>query len=451
MTMLSRSTCAAASPAARQPPAVSTAPPRRSCRRIGVRAAAAPLPPLRAAPRPAAVAARRASPQPLPQPGRRQRPLHAASPASAPPPLLPAEPDDGSAAPDDDDAALPPLSRSRFWRWHARASSVHYVVSGPSAAASPHPPLLLLPGFGLGAPHWTALARHLADTRAVYCLEWVGSGHSWPDDHTPPFAFSADLWVDQAAAFIEQVVLPDGAIGGKSRPPIVVGNSLGGFVAAHLAARRPELLSGAALLNPAPFWGSPMGWDGVLPAPAGTALLASLWFRILSSRPVVRAVLRLVYASPAAVDDALVEAVVAPAGLGAAGGAFASILFGSPPEATFDAALAASAGAVPLLLLYGDDDPWVVPRWGVRASAARPDAARVTLSPVGHCPHHEAPGAVARLLRLWAPAVGHVGPVGPLGPPGGGGGGGTSPLGPPLDAVGATMRLPGGVVATRAA
>jgi hypothetical protein len=49
----------------------------------------------------------------------------------------------------------------------------------------------------------------------------------------------------------------------------------------------------------------------------------------------------------------------------------------------------------------GREDPWVVPLWGQRLKRSRPEAAYYELSPVGHCPHHEAPTAINQLITEW--------------------------------------------------
>lgn len=46
---------------------------------------------------------------------------------------------------------------------------------------------------------------------------------------------------------------------------------------------------------------------------------------------------------------------------------------------------------MPMCMIYGKEDPWVVPFWGQRAKQRNPDAVYYELSPAGHCPHHEAP------------------------------------------------------------
>jgi len=85
--------------------------------------------------------------------------------------------------------------------------------------------------------------------------------------------------------------------------------------------------------------------------------------------------------------------------------AFASILFAPKQEPSFGDALDRLAlKELPVLLIYGDDDPWIVPFWARRA-ANRLDAGNCgeyyAISPAGHCPHHEAPAAFNQILVSW--------------------------------------------------
>lgn len=50
---------------------------------------------------------------------------------------------------------------------------------------------------------------------------------------------------------------------------------------------------------------------------------------------------------------------------------------------------------VPLLLLWGDKDPWITPAAADKIQALYPGALRVDVS-AGHCPHDEAPEDVNR-------------------------------------------------------
>ena len=162
--------------------------------------------------------------------------------------------------------------------WRFRGEPVAYERAGTDG-----PPILLLPGFGVGSYHFDAQLRRagahavagappgvtaapqlhapltlpagpapggrsaLGATHRVYALDYLGQAASWPE-RPDGVAFSACLWRDQVAAFIEEV------LGGE--PAWLVGNSLGGYLAAYVGATRPRLVRGVALLNAAPFWGS---------------------------------------------------------------------------------------------------------------------------------------------------------------------------------------------------
>lgn len=52
---------------------------------------------------------------------------------------------------------------------------------------------------------------------------------------------------------------------------------------------------------------------------------------------------------------------------------------------------------VPLLLLWGDKDPWIGPRMADRMQSLYPSATKVTLA-AGHCPHDEVGGPTSHRL-----------------------------------------------------
>lgn len=62
-----------------------------------------------------------------------------------------------------------------------------------------------------------------------------------------------------------------------------------------------------------------------------------------------------------------------------------------------------------MCMIYGKEDPWVVPFWGQRTKHRNPEAVYYELSPAGHCPHHEAPEvlfpAIFRFLKLLVSAL----------------------------------------------
>eukprot|EP00438_Fugacium_kawagutii_P007962 Skav221207 [mRNA] locus=scaffold2467:115842:116303:- [translate_table: standard] len=82
--------------------------------------------------------------------------------------------------------------------------------------------------------------------------------------------------------------------------------------------------------------------------------------------------------------------------------AFAQIVFTPQADLTFDEALdKVVEQQIPTLLLYGREDPWIVPYWAARAFKRAPSADYLQLSPSGHCPHFETPATVNECLLRW--------------------------------------------------
>lgn len=55
--------------------------------------------------------------------------------------------------------------------------------------------------------------------------------------------------------------------------------------------------------------------------------------------------------------------------------------------------------SVPICLMYGKEDPWVRPVWGLRVKHQVPDAPYYEISPAGHCPHDEVPEVMPLVLE----------------------------------------------------
>ncbi|GAB0490168.1 hypothetical protein MMPV_001400 [Pyropia vietnamensis] len=304
-----------------------------------------------------------------------------------------------------------------YWEW--TGGRVHYVTAGTTG-----PVILMLPGFGVGTFHWEDNMTELARDHRVFCMDKLGLGRSLPAP-SPDTAAAADtsvatdvatvalpplgvdLWAVQVTAFIEAVI---------GEPVYLAGNSLGGLVALTAAAARSDLVRGVVLLNAAPFFGA-------LPHPttsprlhaaitvplrsSGAArwVLARFWSN-LRDPPTLTRLLRLVYATPARVTETLVDQILAPTRVDGAFGRFTSMLLSTRGERGFDDALdVVAARAVPLAMINGREDVWVVPAWGHRVKRRAPDTAYFELSPAGHCPHAEAPAAVNAVLRAWVAAI----------------------------------------------
>lgn len=73
-----------------------------------------------------------------------------------------------------------------------------------------------------------------------------------------------------------------------------------------------------------------------------------------------------------------------------------------PSELTLNSLLGKLS--VPLLLLWGELDPWMGPTKAARIKELYPSATLVLLG-AGHCPHDEAPERVNQELRKWVSSL----------------------------------------------
>ncbi|KAF6151096.1 hypothetical protein GIB67_042431 [Kingdonia uniflora] len=187
-------------------------------------------------------------------------------------------------------------------------------------------------------------------------------------------------------------------------PVYVVGNSLGGFVALNFAACNPHLVKGVTLLNATPFWGflpnpirSPrlarvFPWAGTFPLPAGVRKLTKLVWEKISDPESIAEVLKQVYADHSTNIDKVFSRILETTEHPAAAASFASIMFAPKGQLSFSEALSrCHTENVPICLMYGKEDPWVAPAWGLRVKRQVPEAPYYEISPAGHCPHDEVP------------------------------------------------------------
>ena len=110
-------------------------------------------------------------------------------------------------------------------------SVVLSVVEHPGPVGGATSPVVLLPGTGLTALSWDAVASALATTRRVVAVDLRGHGASeWPG------AYSIAAMADDVAALLDRL---DEERLGEERVDLV-GHSLGGLVALRAAAAHPD-------------------------------------------------------------------------------------------------------------------------------------------------------------------------------------------------------------------
>jgi pimeloyl-ACP methyl ester carboxylesterase len=114
----------------------------------------------------------------------------------------------------------------------------------------------------------------------------------------------------------------------------------------------------------------------------------------------IRSSLKQIYRNPIAITDELVEMLYQPSCDPGAQKVFASILSAPPGPRPSDLLPQVK---VPLLILWGEDDPWTP----IQASTIYQTAAQsqpiqiVPLPRTGHCPHDERPELVNSCILAW--------------------------------------------------
>lgn len=129
-------------------------------------------------------------------------------------------------------------------------------------AVPKHPPILALHGFGLdGRRSFCPVARALRHHGvALHALDLLGFGGSATPDRVYSLDLYASLIAERAAAF--------------DVPPVLVGHSMGGKIAAAAAVLYPHRFAGVLLVNPGGFsWMAP-------------------WLPVVASRPWVNKLLQ---------------------------------------------------------------------------------------------------------------------------------------------------------------
>ncbi|MFJ5121336.1 alpha/beta fold hydrolase [Kitasatospora sp. NPDC088548] len=270
--------------------------------------------------------------------------------------------------------------------------AVEYVRSAAPATDT----AVFLHGLGGWTHNWAGLIDLLRTSAHCLALDLPGFGRSAP----PP---DGDVTVERQAAAVADHLDRTG-----HRRVHLVGNSLGGLIALHLATRRPDLVGTLTLISP------------VLPTfPPAQALRVALlglpgaprlYSRLLAAQSPDRRLddlYRLIYANPALVgtEQRAVEArerrrrteLPYAQDMLAEGVRALARAFVRQGEAS--AWRQARRVTAPTLLVYGRDDNLVPFRTAPRAYAAFRDVRLLTLPGVGHVAMQERPAPVATAIR----------------------------------------------------
>jgi pimeloyl-ACP methyl ester carboxylesterase len=238
-------------------------------------------------------------------------------------------------------------------------------------------PIVLLPSGAHDHHDYDALRALLPERFRSIALDWPAHGAS-PAGSGPATAMR---FADIAEELVEALA-PEGAV--------VVGNSVGGFAAARLAIRRPELVRGLVMVDAAGFLGRP------LQVRVASWLMGQRWF-LRRIYPVFSA--RYMRARSDADRQARERAIATirqDPGLRAVSELWRS--FGAPE---YNLRADVDRVTAPTLVLWGRRDPVIPVRAGRWIERAVPNA-RLVMFDSGHVPQTSDPDAVAAELVPFA-------------------------------------------------
>ena len=249
--------------------------------------------------------------------------------------------------------------------------SVHYRDEGSG------PPLVLIHGSSSSLHTWDGWVTRLSARRRIVRLDLPGYGLTGP---APDRIYSAARCARVVVALLDRLAIDRAD---------VAGNSFGGRIAATIALEHPTRVSHLVLVDAAGLSGQkPPAIFAMARTPVVGRLLRWVTPRFLVRKNVVE-----VYADPSLVTDALVDRYYE---LTRREGNRQATLdrFTAPADPSLDDRLGEIR--VPVLIEWGERDPWIplpfAQRWmdGVRGSKL------VTYANAGHVPMEEIPEVTAR-------------------------------------------------------
>ena len=281
-------------------------------------------------------------------------------------------------------STLEPLT----WEWQNH--QIKYIVKGTGL------PLVLVHGFGASIGHWRKNIPALAEGGyRVFALDLLGFGGS----DKAPVDYSVELWQQLLKDFWHEHI---------QEPAVFIGNSIGALLSLAIAANHPEIVAGGVLLNCAgglnhrpeelhfPLRQIMTIFTNVVSSPG----LGPFLFDRIRQKHRIRNTLKQVYGNKAAITNELVELLYQPSCDPGAQKVFASIV--TAPPGPKPAELLPQVQC-PLLVLWGEDDPWTPVSGGriFQEFAESQPIKFVSIPKTGHCPHDERPEVVNPLILDW--------------------------------------------------
>lgn len=248
---------------------------------------------------------------------------------------------------------------------------LHVRDSGRNDPSNDRPAVIMLHGFGASLHTWDPWAAALADRYRVIRYDLPGFGLS-PPDAGGDYSLARDIAV--LGALMDHLGLARASL---------IGNSMGGKVAWHFAARYPGRVARLVLISPDGFAQPGQAYGEAPRVGAALGLMRSFL-----PKPLLRMNLAPAYADPSRLSDALVtryhDLMLAP-------GARAAMIGRLEQAVLEDPALLLPRITAPTLLLWGERDRLIPVANADDYLALMPGARLVRFPALGHLPHEEAP------------------------------------------------------------
>ena len=273
---------------------------------------------------------------------------------------------------------------SRHLRWvevGGRQMNVCEIGEGP--------PLVFVHGHSGSWENWLENIPQFAQSRRVVAMDLPGFGHS----QMPAQDISIEAYARSVAELLDKLDI-------ESAP--VVGNSMGGFVAAQMCIDHPERVSGVVLVSAAGLSTKYMGLSSEFfrrksvqafaRATNAFAAVPEARAQTLVRRPRLRrAVLQMVVKHPERLPAAMCIELIRGSGRPAAPDATDAIM-------SYDFRDKVSEISCPALVVWGEDDRVVPVEAADEYERAIPHAKKVILADTGHVAMLERPAAFNSLL-----------------------------------------------------
>jgi pimeloyl-ACP methyl ester carboxylesterase len=248
------------------------------------------------------------------------------------------------------------------------------------------PALVLIHGSVSSLFTWEAWSKDLSRDLRVITLDLQGHGLTGPH---PRELYSIDDMAATVHGVTTKLGLERFSLGGSS---------MGGHVALAYALAHPDRVEKLVLVDPA---GLPRE------EPPRLVMRMAAWpvvghvFSIVTPRFVIADSVRDAYGDPAKVTEALIDQYYDF--ILREGNRRASRLRLSSPSAPLDPARLAAL-KMPVLILWGAKDRWILPKYGERLRDAIPGSRLVVFDNLGHVPMEEDPqGSVVPVRELLVP------------------------------------------------